>query len=1150
MKKTVEIKGISTTSTYTDGDCASVVNMRRKNGVLKPVSPRKVVMTLAHQYDELFVHQLPTTGENWIGIRGGIVYFIKTIATTPTEEPLCAVSTAIAVTITQIGNILNILDSDGLKYLIWYDGAYRLIDTNFDGAQTDSVLGPVKVELRVTNEIDIDNKTSLRYYRGNTLYENTGKYDDTIDDKRQEYFGLINKSLSINNQDGYLNGFIFACTAIELYDGSFILHSNPVLLCQSFDSGTRYENIQIRNQSCNYENNKMIFYSGLYKDKTINSNGYFTENRNDFYNLLNGDDYSGGNHEEPVLTNLFQNVLGVNCYRAESDGFTINSDYLYCVTSLNKLQFKIPNIVNEKYKSIIKSVSVFITKESNNQIFNSLDDITCTGSSYFVFNGFKWDKVYNFTTKTLTNKELIKKLESSQQFYKVREIPFDELQTITPNTWIDIDLKGKLGDNLVNQDELPVDNFTHHTLQPQKQMIYNAKLHAMDYKTVLSHGWPLGYFYPNQGAGQFPVYNSTEDGGGWIVAVDIKTETGTSKVVRYQQAAIGTIEMPNGLSAMLSYPDSRAIKMTVTRVYYDSHVSTWKSQVKEFKLTASVSHNYAYYLSLDLKPIVLEYSGNVSAPLTIPAEVQREQIYRNGIKVSGLNNPFYYPSNTTLTVGTGIIRNAGTNAIRMSDGQFGQYQLYVFTSEGIYALETGTTVSYNRISPASLEIPTSDVICATPFGVVFVGQRGLYVINGQEVKMLTERVEQAARNCNITHPSVDFLTFVRTSLKTILYNHAQNELILVGTGTYNYVLNVTEGMIYLSTESVAVDVKNVSPKLLVLDQKTIEVAEQREIIPAWDETITAAWDETISPASDKWEVVSQPVELNTNYLYMEKSVSGQLQARFEYTLNSHVTIKVRVYDADGVSDQDFEITVLADGNEQTFRNYGQITLPNPVDSSAWRVVEFTPEHDGIEVNDHGVPQTGGGYWTGAQQYYLWEDGNFPQNPTTTLTEWVSGQNVHTNAVIVHHDAVIVHHPETTIIHPAHTETVNRVKDYSDKETNYAKVSFITRPMTFGVDEMKKMERAIIRGLIYGLKTGTTPFLELYGSDDGVYFTLLRGFSCGTDKQNLNYKDLDMGIMTRSNYRSYVVKLEAEISEESEISMIDFEVEKNYNSKLR
>lgn len=143
MKKSIKIHGISTTATYQEGDCMALVNLRKKNGVHKPVTPRKIVRTTTEQYVYTFQHNLPQTGENLIGVRNNNIYLVG-----ETSETLLTSATGFK-SITQIGNILNILDETGIKQLWWINNTYKLIQTNFGNSQEATELLPVKIDLKV-----------------------------------------------------------------------------------------------------------------------------------------------------------------------------------------------------------------------------------------------------------------------------------------------------------------------------------------------------------------------------------------------------------------------------------------------------------------------------------------------------------------------------------------------------------------------------------------------------------------------------------------------------------------------------------------------------------------------------------------------------------------------------------------------------------------------------------------------------------------------------------------------------------------------------------------------------------------------------------------------------------------------------------------
>ena len=113
MKKSIDIHGISTTAVYQDGDCMKLVNLRKKNGVHKPVASRKVIRSTQQQYVYELQHNLPNTGENLIGVRNNNIYLVG-----ESSETLITSTTGFK-SITQIGNLLNVLDDNGIKTLFW-----------------------------------------------------------------------------------------------------------------------------------------------------------------------------------------------------------------------------------------------------------------------------------------------------------------------------------------------------------------------------------------------------------------------------------------------------------------------------------------------------------------------------------------------------------------------------------------------------------------------------------------------------------------------------------------------------------------------------------------------------------------------------------------------------------------------------------------------------------------------------------------------------------------------------------------------------------------------------------------------------------------------------------------------------------------------
>ena len=110
------------------------------------------------------------------------------------------------------------------------------------------------------------------------------------------------------------------------------------------------------------------------------------------------------------------------------------------------------------------------------------------------------------------------------------------------------------------------------------------------------------------------------------------------------------------------------------------------------------------------------------------------------IKVSMVDNPFVFPAKCTYSLSQGKVMALSTNRMAMSEGQFGEHPLYVFSKGGIQvmAVDTSGTVAYSNVFPVSHEIcRNADSVCGTDSGVVFLGEQGVMLIGGSRCVRLS-----------------------------------------------------------------------------------------------------------------------------------------------------------------------------------------------------------------------------------------------------------------------------------------------------------------------------------------------------------------------------------------------------------------------------
>jgi len=801
MKQTIDIKGITTSAAYEDGDCLAVLNMRRKNGAMQAVAPRRTVRSFAHDYVLLFVHK--NAGyEHWIGIdKDNILCFIH--SDNEKEELLRCKG---KVSITQMGNLLNILDDTGLKYLLWKDGQYNLINLKLAGEQEPKESDLEKrIDVRVEGIRSATGVREIREYRQHNLPQNLSN-TQRIDYARP----LMQKALDIEARDGRLTGFFMACTAYELYDGSYVLCSRPVLLGQAFDEGTRYTaQTNINGSASDYLQNSLGFNGTRNTIPVLNEDGFSVKHMNTITAF-----------RANQLANVANNTAHFP-FLFSSMFFDGNTHDLFTNISANRLRLRLSTALPEQYSDIVKGLSVFITPQVQQY---DLTDINLIEGRV---DGNATHRIHSFVGKPKTNPELIKELEN-QLFYKVQSFSFEELNNLA-GEWLDVDLKGKLGDNLYTQELLPIDH-SRESIIPQRQYVYNSRLHVMNYKKIAVRSLPFEHFFPNGrinedgfSSGQFASDLVARAGVAWWMAADIKLGLQTARTVRFRKPSGTSVLTSDELMPMISFPDTRASRLEIQSTYINTNgANVTRRWLLDFK--KHPHYNFAYYLHPDLKPF-----GNTSHAGVLPAvppESNTVEYVGNGIKVSATNNPMVFPVSNTYLVSTGEVLNATANVLNVSDRNFGQYPLYIATTQGFFMLAVGSEqIAYSHIVPSSSRIvPLSPVLCSTPYGIAFLSTRGLYLINGNEVVCLSLAIEEKSGLIEGTciRGREDFLKFIQQA-DNLLYNSHEGELIIINKQyAFNYVYSFEQRMFYHSTEQIDTEVRNIEPKLLVLEKRSLK----------------------------------------------------------------------------------------------------------------------------------------------------------------------------------------------------------------------------------------------------------------------------------------------------------------------------------------
>lgn len=813
------INGITTTSTWQDGDCCSLVNLRPKNGALHPVPPRKTVAHLSHEYDIVFVHK-NNDYENWIGVinngnfAGVYTDILQSVnfAVTDAENihigdkyaasnkalfivkeiDISEESKNIQMDFDEDTPVRELPESGGLLTLTEGTGQNEIICTgvllNPHKEIAADIPGTVTAVEQIGNTLSLvtpDNVFYILYesgkyrflgilpdlpvvnFRVDNQYKKEKKYSDIYSDVgsiTRDTFGEATKAVLYSTREDIIKEYnfcffdaFFIRYAFRLFDGTLTKHSPPILVMPR----SKIE--------------KMLLTRYVFGDKGLqNGDGkYYGENYGYAYSQVTAWAFS---------MQMWYNMKGL-----------------------------------DKWRDIVQSVDVFISPYLNISTPENIrnDFVTIDG---------QWCWEEPVINPNMAN--YLTSVKNNSSFYFVRSILLnEEVEIGNPVPFPEANTDSRFMENLVQNEAMTNDNYSHHSYGAAVSYVYNNRLHLANTKTTFFKGFHPGYF---QWTNDYNGVSFSEGPVNAMVAeVEIQTGSNAGNVYAYYTSSAPGLIPVNKLfsSAFISYPDPRAKKITI----YEINGDKW-TKVKSIQLTPHNFLNLAYYLDKDLVPIVGEKKPDPPL-LTSPDTDLSVIIYEpNKIKVSELNNPMVFPNLNTYQVSNGTVLALASNIMNVSDRNYGQYPLYVFTDEGVWTLNVGEgQVVYSAVSsPTYYEAPATSNIASTPYGVIFTTQRGLCLINGQQVDFISPQLEQEPSNILMEIPEAVADTIKKAELialpyylkkaDKVLFNPFENEIIISSNDFgFNYILNMSSMLYYQSTELFDMDVKNIYPDFKVIN---------------------------------------------------------------------------------------------------------------------------------------------------------------------------------------------------------------------------------------------------------------------------------------------------------------------------------------------
>ncbi|MGM9873215.1 MAG: hypothetical protein ACI30X_07145 [Muribaculaceae bacterium] len=696
MIKDIAYSGYSTQlSDYEcpDGSLAMSLNLVPEDSHLAPISKPTPILD-AGNYRCLLIHQTATQDNYIFSCRNGA--YTKILWEAKTELNGDAIKTATPTEIMQvsgkvldvavIGNTLALATEEGLKFALWRDGSYIPLDEHPPFVAIDFG-AKVYSALSARDEYDIPKRCSVLWNSNDET--NFEKAEETeLETFTNKVYGFLLKHISESiTSQGHFYQPMFVRYAFRLFDGSYIMHSAPILITPTVTP------------PCVWLSDK----GSANEDSTVTTT--FTLHMPIFdlaYRINLGDDATKFAAWEDIISAI--------------DIFVSAPIYTYEQSK----NIKNPPVVHPSGLS----KNGFVVRVKADEADESDEKLFC--GHYAIMHSSEFTDKYvdnksndAYVANIPYNLDFHKDVRDVHTFYKVASIPFEDIKDMSLGGFEKLILSDLDLTSLQTKPTLPDDYQSHCSLYPTTLYAFNSRLNMAGLSISPAKPMPL------RSCMQF---GNPEGISAASFEITVYTRKNGVRCCAKLHDTLPWFYPAGNIPRYLFYPDNSA---------YQIEIKVSDDEVYRFPLKQHDFLNGAYY-----------YNDNyANSGIEGVAEQETEcntTIVDIGSKIytSEVNNPFYIPITGISTVGNGRVISLSSATKALSQGQFGQFPLYAFTDEGIWSLQTTSTGTYASATPVSRDICLSPgAITQLDSSVLFTTNRGIMLLSGSTTQCISEAID-------------------------------------------------------------------------------------------------------------------------------------------------------------------------------------------------------------------------------------------------------------------------------------------------------------------------------------------------------------------------------------------------------------------------
>lgn len=439
-----------------------------------------------------------------------------------------------------------------------------------------------------------------------------------------------------------------------------------------------------------------------------------------------------GQHTDNLQVKAFN--VQVRCFK---------SQLMYQINNLEEVKQSLA-----EWGELIKSIDIFVTQDMEiindssiasggmSGFMGNISHLHGQGSFHGCYNGEKVNGKYVYRKHKLkeggsdsqayfyVGSTTIIKDDGPVNFYHISTISLSSLNADEQEVEIE---QGVLPtDTLVNREQLKGDSNIDEQLIAKYVYTYNARLNLTGV-TVLPRPYPLESCFAYGNAVYDPESKKTvEKTYSFKAYVLIEAEKRNVMVTCDSSIPMNI----DGYNNFFFFSNVNAKELIVERT--DTNGTKSYSKTK-FKKHQGLDGCFTYINSSfdDVVDMSIVSHTDIGIP------------YPNKIYTSEVNDPFTFPASLVSAVGSGIIVGISSAAKALSEGQFGQFPLYAFTDEGVWALEVSDTGAYYARQPITRDVCISpESITQIDNAVLFATHRGIMMLSGSQSICISETIDK------------------------------------------------------------------------------------------------------------------------------------------------------------------------------------------------------------------------------------------------------------------------------------------------------------------------------------------------------------------------------------------------------------------------